>query len=218
MSSKKGGIHFIKTTVIGGVVFLVPIVFLVMIFTKAAELMMMIAEPMAEWIPVDSVGGVALANVIAGAAIVVVCFVAGLLARRALVKTTVDKLETNVLTKVPGYVIVKGMLSGLHDDERYQLKTVMASFGSSERIGLEIERLQDGRVVVFTPGAPNPWSGIVHILAAENVQSLDLPMSEYVENVERYGQGTDQLLHPPTKPEQGTRSKEQDSPTQPDAG
>jgi len=199
MSSKKGGIHFLKTTVIGGVVFLVPIVFLIMILTKAAQLMMMVAEPMAEWIPVDSVGGVALANVIAAAAIVVVCFVAGLLARRALVKTTVDKLETKVLTKVPGYVIVKGMLSGLHDDEQYQLKPVMANFGSSQRIGLEIERLQDGRVVVFTPGAPNPWSGIVHIMSADAIEHLDMEMPVYMENVERFGQGTDELLHPPSQ-------------------
>ena len=31
MSSKKGGIHFFKTTVIGGLVFLVPVVVLVLI-------------------------------------------------------------------------------------------------------------------------------------------------------------------------------------------
>ena len=46
MSSKKGGIHFFKTTVIGGLVFLVPVVVLAMILAKAAGLMMMVAEPM----------------------------------------------------------------------------------------------------------------------------------------------------------------------------
>ena len=46
MSSKKGGIHFFKTTVIGGLVFLVPVVVLVIVLAKAAGLMMMVAEPM----------------------------------------------------------------------------------------------------------------------------------------------------------------------------
>ena len=49
MSSKKGGIHFFKTTVIGGLVFLVPVVVLVIILAKAAGLMMMVAEPMAAY-------------------------------------------------------------------------------------------------------------------------------------------------------------------------
>jgi len=209
MSSNRGGIHFFKTTVIGGLVFLVPIVVLIVILTKAIGLMMMVAEPMAGFIPVDSIAGVALANIIAIFAVVLVCFVAGLVARRALVRTTVESLETKVLSKVPGYVIVKGMLSGLHDDERYQLKPVFATMGSSTRIGLEIERLQDGRVVVFTPGAPNPWSGIVHILGAEQVQHLDVPITGYVENVERFGQGTNELLYPPSQPD--ARSEMQDA-------
>ena len=205
MSSKeRGGVKFLKTTVIGGLVFLVPIVFLVVILTKAAQLMMMVAEPMAGWLPVESVGGVALANIIAVLAIVVVCFIAGLLARRAIIMATVENLESKVLTKVPGYVIVKGMLSGLHDDEQYNLKPVMANFGSSERIGLEIERLQDGRVVVFTPGAPNPWSGIVHIMAPDAVEHIDMEMPMYMENVERFGQGTDEILHPPTQGDPNT--------------
>ncbi len=49
MSSKTGGIHFIKTTVIGGLVFLVPVVVLVIVLAKAAGLMMMVAEPMAAY-------------------------------------------------------------------------------------------------------------------------------------------------------------------------
>lgn len=216
MTSKKDGIRFFKTTIIGGIVFLVPVVFLVIILTKAADLMMMIAEPMSDWIPVESVGGVALANIIAAAAIVIVCFAAGLLARRALVKTTVEKLESKVLSKVPGYVIVKGMLSGFHDDEKFQLKPVLATFRSSQRIGVEIERLQDGRVVVFTPGAPNPWSGIVHIMNPDAVQHIDIKMPMYMENVERFGQGTNEILYPPTPPDAGSQIPDAGSPARAD--
>jgi len=37
---------------------------------------------------------------------------------------------------------------------------------------------------------------MVHIMAAERVQRLDLPMTAYMENVERFGQGTNELLKP----------------------
>ena len=58
----------------------------------------------------------------------------------------------------------------------------------------KIERLDDGRVVVMTPTPPNPWSGKVQIMAHEQVKRLDLPMTAYMENIERFGQGTNELL------------------------
>ena len=86
------------------------------------------------------------------------------------------------------------MLSGLQEHDTHKLHPVLVNFNSAARIGLEIERLDDGRVVVMTPSSPNPWSGMVHIMAAERVQRLNLPITAYMENVERFGQGTSELL------------------------
>ena len=58
---------FLKTTVIGGVVFLLPIIVVGMILGKAFGFMSRIAAPFAEWIPIDSVGGIALVNLSGGA-------------------------------------------------------------------------------------------------------------------------------------------------------
>jgi uncharacterized membrane protein len=200
MSADKGRVHFIKTTVIGGLVFLVPVVVLIVILTKAIGLMMVVAEPMAGFIPVDSVGGVALANIIAVLAIVLACFVAGLVAQATLLKATVEGLETKVLTKVPGYVLIKGMLSGLQEHETDTLHPVMATFGASIRIGLEIDRLDDGRLVVMVPSSPNPWSGPVHIMPSDKVRRLDIPLPQYIENIERFGHGMNDLLAAEPKP------------------
>jgi uncharacterized membrane protein len=194
LTSKKGGIQFIKTTVLGGLVFLVPVVVLIIVLAKAAGFMMMVAEPLAAWIPIDNIGGVAVANVFAIVSVLLVCFLAGLVARATLLRTTIEGLESKVLSKVPGYVIVKGMLSGLQQNDTHKLFPVLATFSDAARIGLEIERLDDGRIVVMVPTAPNPWSGKVHIMAREQVQRIDLPMTAYMENVERFGQGTGDLL------------------------
>ena len=65
MSEKSGGVHFIKTTIIGGLLFLVPVGVLVIVLAKVVDLMLLVAEPMADLVPLDSVAGVALANIIA---------------------------------------------------------------------------------------------------------------------------------------------------------
>lgn len=86
------------------------------------------------------------------------------------------------------------MLSGLQEHDSDKLHPVVITFASSARMGLEIERLDDGRVVAMTPSSPNPWSGQVHIVADDRVRRLDLPMTTYIENVERFGQGSNELL------------------------
>ena len=77
-------IKFFVTTLIGGAVFLVPIGMIGYIGYQAVLIMMMIAEPMAKFFPVDSVGGIAMANLIAFAIVIGICFVAGLIARHTI--------------------------------------------------------------------------------------------------------------------------------------
>jgi uncharacterized membrane protein len=198
MSEKRGKIHFFKTRIIGGLLFLVPVGVLIIVLAKVIELMLLVAEPLAAFIPIDSVAGVAVANIVAVLIIVLICFIAGIIAQRTLVGSAVENLESKVLSKLPGYVLIKGMLSGLQEHDTHALHTVLVTFNSASRIGLEIERLDDGRVVVMTPSSPNPWSGMVHIIDADRVQRLELPMTLYMENVERFGQGTNELLGSPT--------------------
>jgi len=188
------GIKFVMTTVIGGLLFLVPVGFLGFILFKAYGFMLLIAEPMADWIPVDTIGGVALANLIAILAIIMISFFAGLIARNTLATGVVKKLESKVLMKIPGYTVVKGIKGGFDSEETQQFKPVALTLGTAERFGFEIQKLADGRSMVFIPSVPNAFSGITQILPADQVTYLDAPMTQIMEFVERYGDGADLLL------------------------
>lgn len=77
----KGQIGFLKTTVIGGVIFLIPLIIIVAILGKAFQIMMRVAEPLSALVPIDSVADIAVVNLIAVALIILACFVAGLAAK-----------------------------------------------------------------------------------------------------------------------------------------
>lgn len=188
------GVRFITTTIMGGLLFLVPVGFLGFILYKAFGFMLLIAEPMAEWIPVNTIGGVALANLIAILAIVLVSFFAGLIARNTLATGAVKKLESKVLMKIPGYTVVKGIKGGFDTEETQGFKPVVLTLGSAERIGFEIQKLSDGRSMVFIPSVPNAFSGITQILPPDQVTYLDAPITQIMEITERYGHGADELL------------------------
>ena len=190
----KPGVKFIMTTVIGGLVFLVPLMVFIFILGKAIGFMMVIAKPLADWLPVDTVGGVALANLIAVLAVIIVSFIAGLIARHTMAGGFVKTLESKVLMHIPGYTMIKGIKSGFDATETERMKPVALKLGSAERIALEIEKLPDGRSMVYIPSSPSPWSGITQILPADQITYIDVPVTKVLELTERFGHGVDVIL------------------------
>ncbi|WP_193369205.1 DUF502 domain-containing protein [Pelagibius marinus] len=192
-----GWTRFIRTTVVGGLVFLIPFVILVLVLVlgKALEIMRVIAQPLSAFIPVDTVGGIALANLLEVGLILVLCFVAGLVAKARLSAKLVEGLEGRFLERLPVYHFIKGMAGSIVQAEGDEsMKTVLARFDDNAQIAFEIERTADGQVVVYLPGAPNPWSGSVALMAAERVTPLDVPMMTTVQKIKQLGKGSQGLL------------------------
>lgn len=187
-------IKFIKTTILGGLVFLVPVVVIIIVVLKAASVMMAVAEPMAALVPFDSIGGIALANILAAVIVLLICFVAGLVARTRRAKALANAAETAVLQKLPGYAFLKGITSTLSPDETAGLKPVLVARGSTARVGLEVERIGDDRVAVYFPGSPNAWSGVVEIVPTDQLEYIDKPMMSIIEHAEQLGRGSHDML------------------------
>jgi len=187
--------NFLKATLAAGLVFLVPVIIVVILVGEAIKLMAGLAAPMAAWIPIDSVGDVVLANILAVGALVIFCFAAGLVARSSLAMRVVRSLESSVLTSLPGYGFIKGMtesLAGQHGSET--MKPVLVKFDESRQVAFEIERDSDGQVVVYLPGAPDPWSGGVLVVTADRVEPLALSVAAAARNIRTLGRGTTELL------------------------
>jgi len=191
---EKPRIHFLATTAIGGVVFLVPVVFLVFILGKAYGFMLVVAQPLANWIPLERFGGVAIANLIALLAIILVCFAAGLLARSAAASETVRRLEDRLLSKIPGYALIRGLKSGFDRGNESSMKPVTVDLGFGQRAGFEMQKLPDGRSVVYLPGSPNTWSGITLIVNPDQIEYLHVPLKEMMDLFEGYGFNTATVL------------------------
>ena len=118
----KGRFRFLKTTVIGGIVFLVPLIIIVAIIGKAFEIMRKVADPLSSLMPIESVGDIAIVNFIAFALIVLVCFLAGLAARTLSAGKLVQFLESRILSHIPAYAFVKGMTASVSGAEDASLR------------------------------------------------------------------------------------------------
>jgi uncharacterized membrane protein len=182
---------FIKTTIIGGLVFMVPLVIVAVVVGKALEIMTLAAKPMGSQIPVDSIGGVAPSNVLALLVLALLCFVTGLIAMSRTAKKVYRSLG-NTLLAIPGYAFVKGFTDSMTDSQETAkfLIPVFVRFDDHERIGFEVERLNQGKVVIYLREAPNPWSGSVVYLSEDRGKRLDMTVSQAINNVRYLGRGS----------------------------
>ncbi len=126
---------------------------------------------------------------------IAICFVAGLAARTTFAKNLVTSLETNVLDKIPAYELIKAKTqSRLSPEEIQTLSPSMIRFDDSWQLAFEIERLADGKAVVFLPGSPDPWSGAVCVVTADRVTPLDVSVLAAANLMKRLGRGATDTL------------------------
>jgi uncharacterized membrane protein len=190
--------RFIRTTVLGGLLFLFPIVFVVAIIGKALEITNKLSAPLAGLLSVDSIGGLAVVELLALVILVLICFLAGLAARTALAGKLAQSLETKVLGKIPAYTLLKSKAeSVLRPEDIADMCPVLGRFDDSWQLAFEIERMAGGKVVVFLPGAPDPWSGSVCVMTEDRITPLDMTVKSAADIMKRLGKGSTGALRDP---------------------
>ncbi|MEL6807481.1 MAG: hypothetical protein AAFO97_06845 [Pseudomonadota bacterium] len=185
-----------KTTLLGGLIFLVPVAVIAILFTKVFHISMAVVAPIAKIIPINSIAGVAFVNFLAVIAILLVCFIAGLLAKTVFFSQKVDLIDGLLIDTIPGYAVAKGVLGSVTRKEELAtlLPSVLVRLDDYEQITFEIERV-GSKVVVFLPGAPSAWAGSTIIVDAERVRKLDLPTHKTVKLMRVLGRGSLQVAN-----------------------
>src|SRR5262245_51530005 len=92
-----------KTTILGGVVIILPVALVSVLVVKAIGAVRIVVDPLAAGLP----GGPIASSAIAAAIIVLACFVTGALARTTLGERSFGLFERSVLERLPGYDVLR---------------------------------------------------------------------------------------------------------------
>ncbi len=192
-----GGLFtFLKTTAIGGLVFLFPVAIIGIVLAQTIQAVTAVSQPIFQWLGVSTVLGHAIAVIAAVVLLLLLCFLAGLLARRSFSQKLLQSAEEKFSLLFPRYTIFKAQLAGSIGgrEAKIHLVPVLARFQDWARIAFEVERSQDGLVTIFLPGAPDPWNGSVLYLRDDQVEPLSLPFQDALALCEQLGRGSDKVL------------------------
>ncbi len=80
------------------------------------------------------------------------------------------------------------------DGEEHEWQPVLVELEDALVPAFIIEELDDGRFTVFVPSVPTPLAGAVYILAQERVHLLDIPFTQAISTISRWGSGSKELV------------------------
>lgn len=187
--------EFLRDTIVGGLIFLVPVALLGMVLRRAMDMAGKVAQPVAEKFPAHEIAGVAIGTIIAALLLLVMAFVAGVFARTGPGRRLTRFVEQSFLGNLPQYRVVTSMAEGLTKVESAEgMKPVLVESDGGWQLGYALEAVQEGWTAVFIPQAPTPLSGNVLYVNADRVRPLDIGMPAAMSLVKHLGAGSAEAL------------------------
>jgi len=193
MDMKKAG--FVKQTLIGGFLVLMPLVVVLILVGKAFALLKGFGEAVAAKAPAG-LDNLPLATILAIVFFAGLCYALGRMVAPMLDLAHGTKVERTILNRIPGYEILRGIaiaMFGLEGAEGVKPALLKREDGVMELV-LAIEALPGDRHVVFLPECPAPMTGPILVVDDRLLVFLPVNTVSALKVFSRWGAGTGDLL------------------------
>jgi uncharacterized membrane protein len=191
----KSTLDFIKTMIIGGIIFFIPLVILLIVIQKASQITSVLVGPIIKLLDITNIFGIGAEILISIIIMLFLLYLGGLIARTTKAKTAIAKLESSLLSKIPGYDILKKTgesFAGFESEN--SLLTVLARIEDAWQLAFLIEEIEGEQYAVYIPGAPNPMSGSVYFLEKNRIKKTTISMKDAMKCLRGLGSGSNVLV------------------------
>jgi uncharacterized membrane protein len=187
---KKFG-EFVVSALVAGLLLVVPLYLAVLLLLKATQSVVALVKPFAmllpDWFPAEHFLSLLL--------VLIVCFLVGVAVRTPTGRAIRERIEKTLFERLPGYALLRSLTQRLAGQgEENVWKPALVEIEDALVPAFIIEELEDGRFTIFVPSVPTPFAGAVYILSPERVHPLDIPFTQAVQSVSRWGSGSKELV------------------------
>ena len=189
-------LEFFKTSLLGGLFVLLPLVLFYLLLAEMLELIVAMATPIADLFPKGTFDKVKAPVVIAIMLIAGASFVFGLALRSENLRRFGLWIERTLIGRLPLYGAVKSLsrgLAGAKEDNVFQ-PAVLTSANSEKEIVYVIEDHGNGQVTVLVPWAPAAFAGSVKIISGDRIEMLGASLGDTSRVLSHWGVGARDLL------------------------
>jgi len=183
--------EFAANAVIGGVLILLPVYLAVLLLLKGMQSVVGLVRPISgllpDWVPAEDLLSVFV--------VLIVCFVVGAAVRTRPGRVVRERLERLFFGRLPGYALFRSLTQRMAGkSEENVWKPALAEIEDALVPAFIVEELDDGRFTVFVPSVPTPFAGAVYILGRDRVHPVDIPFTQAIKTVSRWGSGSKDLV------------------------
>jgi uncharacterized membrane protein len=183
--------EFVTSTVVGGLFIVVPVYLAVVLLLKGMKSVGGLVRPIAvlipEWLPAERLLSLVL--------VLALCFLVGMAVRTRSGRAVRERMEMMFFERLPGYGLLRSLTQRLAgDSEEHTWQPALVDIEDALVPAFIIEELDDGRFTVFVPSVPTPLAGAVYVLSRERVNLLDVPFTQAVSSISRWGAGSSDLV------------------------
>ncbi|MFV1973548.1 MAG: DUF502 domain-containing protein [Thiohalobacterales bacterium] len=189
---------FLKTSLIGGLVVILPVTILVSVSLWLFGLITNWIKPLSDALRSYSEYNELITDLFAIFLIVFTCFFVGVLVRTRLGGFLFRTIENRILKLIPGYSMIKETVLQVfanRDESPFSSVALAQIYGNDTLATVFItDKHADGSFTVFMPTGPNPTSGLIFHLKREYVHPVDIPVQDAMRSIISCGAGTHRLL------------------------
>ena len=188
--------EFLKTTALGGLFVVLPVLLLYLLLGEILDLVIGLATPIADLFPKGTFDNLTAPFPVAVVLIVGLSFVIGLAMRVEVGRRLGDWIDRSLLGRLPVYGALKSLTKAFAEaGEGAPFRPAL--LGSSEgirEIVYVVEEHGDGQLTVLVPWAPTAFSGFVKVVGKDQVEMLDTNLGETSRVLSHWGVGVRDLL------------------------
>lgn len=171
-------LEFVRTTVIGGALFLLPIFVVIFVTGKVFGLMGGLTDPLARALRVERIAGIAVTHLITIFFLLLLAFVAGLFARTRAGQSALAWIREGVAATFPQFSLLQDVAQRLGNDANVEdIPVVLVPTDAGWTLGLLLEAQGEWHAV-YIPGSPQISSGSVSYAHASQVHRTDLTLKQ----------------------------------------
>ncbi|HEX2339025.1 MAG TPA: DUF502 domain-containing protein [Vicinamibacterales bacterium] len=183
--------ELITSTVVGGLFVVVPVYLAVLLLLKGMKSVAGLVRPFAallpDWVPAERFFSLVL--------VLALCFFVGVVVRTRAGRALRERMEKVFFERLPGYGLLRSLTQRLAgDSDESAWMPALVELEEALVPAFIIEELDDGRFTVFVPSVPTPLAGAVYVLSRERVHLLDVPFTQAVSSISRWGAGSSDLV------------------------
>jgi len=194
--------RFVTTTVLGGVVVVLPAVILFLLVRLVFLTIVPVLQPVGHLFDLQEYVQKWMVDILSLALVITAFFLLGLMVRTRFGSRFFDRIEQQYLYKLPLYSILRETIrqfTGSSKTPFSQVVLVEVFNSPTKMLGFITEELSNGEMAVFVPTGPNPTNGFIFILPRDKVELVNIRTEEAMRIVIGLGVGMGSVIH---KPEQ----------------